>query len=56
LERFLFTENHGNTELQNTQKEGKEYQVENCQTKKGTVKIPKVLQKYMFGIKEINPK
>ncbi|MBI2057521.1 MAG: serine--tRNA ligase [Candidatus Yanofskybacteria bacterium] len=27
--------------------------VENYQTKKGTVKIPKVLQKYMFGIKEI---
>jgi seryl-tRNA synthetase len=30
--------------------------VENYQTKKGTVKIPKVLQKYMFGIKEIKPK
>jgi seryl-tRNA synthetase len=30
--------------------------VENCQTKKGTVKIPKVLRKYMFGIKEIKPK
>lgn len=27
--------------------------VENYQTKKGTVKIPKVLQKYMFGIKEV---
>ncbi len=30
--------------------------VENCQTRKGTVKIPKVLQKYMFGVKEIKPK
>jgi seryl-tRNA synthetase len=30
--------------------------VENYQTKKGTVKIPKVLQKYMFDIKEIKPK
>ncbi len=30
--------------------------VENCQTKKGTVKIPKVLRKYMFGVKEIKPK
>ncbi|MEK7154296.1 MAG: aminoacyl--tRNA ligase-related protein, partial [Patescibacteria group bacterium] len=30
--------------------------MENYQTKKGTVKIPKVLQKYMFGIKEIKPK
>ncbi len=29
--------------------------MENYQTKKGTVKIPKVLQKYMFGIKEIKP-
>ncbi len=29
--------------------------VENCQTKKGMVKIPKVLRKYMFGIKEIKP-
>lgn len=29
--------------------------VENCQTKKGTIKIPKVLRKYMFGIKEIKP-
>lgn len=29
--------------------------VENCQTKKGTVKIPKVLRKYMFGVKEIKP-
>ena len=27
--------------------------VENCQTKKGTVKIPKALRKYMFGVKEI---
>ncbi len=30
--------------------------VENCQTKKGTVKIPKVLRKYMFGVKEIKPR
>ncbi len=30
--------------------------MENYQTKKGTVKIPRVLQKYMFGIKEIKPK
>jgi seryl-tRNA synthetase len=30
--------------------------MENCQTGKGTVKIPKVLQKYMFGAKEIGPK
>ncbi len=30
--------------------------VENCQTKKGTVKIPKVLRKYMLGVKEIKPK
>lgn len=30
--------------------------VENYQTKKGTVKVPKVLQKYMFGVKEIKPK
>ena len=30
--------------------------IENYQTKKGTVKVPKVLQKYMFGIKEIKPK
>jgi seryl-tRNA synthetase len=30
--------------------------MENYQTEKGTVKIPKVLQKYMLGIKEIKPK
>jgi len=30
--------------------------LEDYQTKKGTVKIPKVLQKYMFGVKEIKPK
>jgi len=30
--------------------------LENCQTKKGTVKIPRVLQKYTFGVKEIKPK
>jgi seryl-tRNA synthetase len=30
--------------------------MENYQTKKGTVKIPKVLRKYMFGVKEIKPK
>lgn len=30
--------------------------MENYQTKNGTVKIPKVLQKYMFGIKEIKLK
>ncbi len=30
--------------------------MENYQTGKGTVKIPKVLRKYMFGVKEIKPK
>lgn len=30
--------------------------MENYQTENGTVKIPKALQKYMFGIKEIKPK
>lgn len=30
--------------------------IENYQTKKGTVKIPKVLQKYMGGLKEIKKK
>lgn len=30
--------------------------MENYQTKEGTIKIPKVLRKYMFGIKEIKPK
>jgi len=30
--------------------------MENYQTKKGTIKIPRVLRKYMFGIKEIRPK
>jgi seryl-tRNA synthetase len=30
--------------------------LENYQTKKGTVKIPKVLQKYMMGIKEMTSK
>jgi seryl-tRNA synthetase len=30
--------------------------LENCQTRKGTVKIPKILRKYMFGIKELKLK
>ena len=30
--------------------------MENYQTEKGTIKIPKVLRKYMFGVKEIKPK
>ena len=30
--------------------------MENYQTEKGTIKIPKVLQKYMGGLKEIKPK
>ena len=30
--------------------------MENFQTEKGTIKIPKILQKYMGGIKEIGPK
>ncbi|MFW6282933.1 MAG: serine--tRNA ligase, partial [Minisyncoccales bacterium] len=30
--------------------------IENNQTKQGTIKIPKVLQPYMNGIKEIKPK
>jgi seryl-tRNA synthetase len=30
--------------------------MENYQTEKGTVKIPKVLRKYMLGVKEIKPK
>lgn len=30
--------------------------MENYQTKNGTVKIPKALRKYMFGIKEIKPR